>query len=272
MLYWRGHLRATEVQDYLGVSERTARSLISNWRKFDEILPHYRPTTERRLVPTQGFDPGPEVTDPNIMLSLLMAEKYFPGNPFSTISLPDGGHDLSVTAPKQSKAFRELLAACLDRHAVWLFYAAKSGRQEFVFHPSALVRSRGRYHLRGYRSEGYRTDGRSLEPRFIDIVPTRAIESQRRERIQLVGLDEDVDWNTIENRQYSLSSELSEKERICYEFEYGIAESGILKVVRRRALIHYVEEELSERRCWRRDGTSVRVWEINNQCLDKVES
>ena len=34
MLYWRGHLRAREVQDYLGVSERTARSLIDRWWVF----------------------------------------------------------------------------------------------------------------------------------------------------------------------------------------------------------------------------------------------
>ncbi len=264
MLYWRGHLRATEVQDYLGVSERTARGMISYWRKYDGILPPYRTTIERCLVPIQGFDPGPDVTDPNIILTLLMTEKHFPGNPFATISLPNGGHDLSVTAPVQSKALRELLAACLDRHAVWLFYAAKAGRQEFTFHPSALVRSRGRYHLRGYRSGGYRTDGRSLEPRFIDIVPTRAIESKRRKSMKFVGLADDEDWNTIENRQYTLSSELSEKERICYELEYGIVDSGVLKIVQRRALIHYVEEELSERRCWRRDGTSVPVWKVND--------
>ena len=263
MLYWRGHLKATEVQDYLGVSERSARSLISNWREIDGILPPYRPTKERRLVPSQEFAPGSDVTDPNIILSLLTADKHFPGNPFATVSLPNGGHDLSVTAPIRSKAFRELLAACLDHHPVWLFYAAKTGRQEFVFHPSALIRSRGRYHLRGYRSVGLSTDGHILEPRFIDIVPTRAIESQRREGIQFVGLEEDIDWNTIESRQYSLNTKLSEKERICYEIEYSIADSGILKVMQRRALIHYIEEELAERRCWRRDGTSVRIWEIS---------
>ena len=34
-----------------------------------------------------------------------------------------------------------------------------------------------------------------------------------------------------------------------------------LKVKKRRALMPYVLQELSERRCWRRDGTSVRIWE-----------
>ena len=38
MLYWRRYLRAQEVQDFLGVSERTARSLIRGWR-IDGIFP-----------------------------------------------------------------------------------------------------------------------------------------------------------------------------------------------------------------------------------------
>ena len=261
MLYWRGHLKAKEVQDFLGVSERTARSLISKWRRFDAILPLYRPGAERRLVPTEEFDPGPAVTDPNVALSLLLVADHLPGNPFASVSPLGGGHDIAISAPIRSRASRELLAACLDRHPVWLFYAAKTGRQEFVFHPSALIRSRGRYHLRGYRSEGRRAAGRSLDSRYIDIVPARTIESRRTEQIPFIGLEDDIDWHTFEKRRFLLSSELSEEERLCYEHEYGIADSGVLKVEQRRALMHYVLEELSERRCWRRDGTSVPIWE-----------
>ena len=261
MLYWRGHLKAKEIQDFLGVSERTARSLISKWRRFDAILPLYRPGAERRLVPTEEFDPGPAVTDPNVALSLLLVADHLPGNPFASVSPLGGGHDLAISAPIRSRASRELLAACLDRHPVWLFYAAKTGRQEFVFHPSALIRSRGRYHLRGYRSEGRRATGRSLDSRYIDIVPARTIESRRTEQIPFIGLENDIDWHTFEKRRFLLSSELSEEERLCYEHEYGIADSGVLKVEQRRALMHYVLEELSERRCWHRDGTSVPIWE-----------
>ena len=54
--------------------------------------------------------------------------------------------------------------------------------------------------------------------------------------------------------------ELSEDERLCYEHEYGIADSGVLEVTRRRALMTYVEQELFERRCWRRNGESVPIW------------
>ena len=64
-----------------------------------------------------------------------------------------------------------------------------------------------------------------------------------------------------ESPRLFLCAELSEEERLCYEHEYGIADSGVLKVEQRRALMHYVLEELSERRCWRRDGTSVPIWE-----------
>ena len=63
MLFWRGHLRAKDIQDFLGVSERTARSLISDWRA-EGLLPRYKPSAERRLVPMEKFDPGPSVTDP----------------------------------------------------------------------------------------------------------------------------------------------------------------------------------------------------------------
>ena len=79
MLYWRGHLRAKEVQDFLGVSERTARGLIADWRRFDAILPRYRPGAERCLVPPEEFDPGLAVTDPNVALSLLLVADRFPG-------------------------------------------------------------------------------------------------------------------------------------------------------------------------------------------------
>lgn len=260
MLYWRGHLRAKEVQDFLGVSERTARSLISEWRRFDAILPRYRPSAKRCLVPTEEFDPGPAVTDPNVALSLLLVADRLPGNPFSPVAPLNGGHDLAISAPIPSRAFREMLAACLDRQSVWVSYAAKTGRQEFVFHPAALIRSRGRYHLRGYRTEGRDAVGLPLDHRYVDVVPTRAIESRRAEHIPFVGLEDDIDWHTFEERRLFLSSTLSEEERLCYEHEYGIADSGVLKVKQRRALMPYVLQELSERQCWRRDGTAVPVW------------
>ena len=261
MLYWRGHLRAKEVQEFLGVSERTARGLIHGWRRFDGILPPYRPSAERRLVPTEDFDPSPAVTNPNTALSLLLVADLLPGNPFSPVAPLDGGHDLAISAPKPSRSTREVLAACLDRQAVWLIYAAKSGCQEFVFHPSALIRSRGRYHLRGYRTEGRDVTGRQIDHRYVDLVPARTIEARCAEQIPFIGLEDDIDWHTFEERQFVLSAELSEQERLCYEHEYGIADSGVLKVKQRRALLSYVLQEFSERRCWRRDGTSVQIWD-----------
>ena len=260
MLYWRGHLRAKEVQDFLGVCERTARSLIADWRRFDAILPRYRPGAERCLVPPEKFDPGPAVTDPNVALSLLLVADRFPGNPFSLVA--PLGHDLAISAPISSKATREVLAAYLDRHAVWLIYAAKNGRQEFVFHPASLVRSRGRYHLRGYRTDGRDAVGLSLDHRYVDLVPARTIEAWRAEQISFIGLENDTDWHRFEERQFVLSAALSGEERICYEHEYGIATSGVLKINQRRALMPYVLQELSERRCWRRGGTSVPIWMV----------
>lgn len=260
MLYWRGHLQAKEVQDYLGVCERTARSLIANWRS-DGILPRYRHGATRRLVPAEDFDPGPPVTDPNVALSLLLVADRSTGNPFGPVALAGGGHDLAFSTRVASRATREIVAACLERKAVWLLYAAKPGRQEFVFHPSALVRSRGRYHLRGYRAEGRDGVGRRLDDRYVDVVPTRSIESRRVDETVFIGLDNDTEWNTIESYHFVLSSDLSPEERLCYEHEYGIAETGFLKITHRRALLVYVVQELSERRCWRRDGTSVPIWE-----------
>ncbi len=261
MLYWRGHLRAREVQDFLGVSERTARSLIARWRRFDAMLPLYQPGAERHLIPSEEFDPSSAVTDPNIALSLLMVADHLPGNPFTWAVPHGGGHDVMTSYPIQSKAFHAVLAAYIDRQPIRLLYAVQEGYQEFVFHPAALIRSRGRYHLRGYRSEGRSATGRSLDPRYIDIVPARTIESRRTEQIPFIGLEDDTDWNTFEERRFYLSSELSGAERLCYEHEYSVADSGVLKVEQRRALMHYVLEELSERRCWRRDGTSVPIWE-----------
>ena len=259
MLYWRRHLRAKEVQDFLGVSERTARSMIAGWR-LDGILPRYRPVGARRhLVPSEVFDPGSAVTDPNVALSLLLVADHLPGNPFSPVTPLGGGHDLALSAPIPSRSIREVVAACLDRQPVWLLYAAKAGRQEFVFHPSALVRSRGRYHLRGFRAEGRDAVG-ALDDRFVDVVPARAVEAWLTEAMPFVGLHDDIDWHTFEERQFVLSSDLSEDERLCYEHEYGIAESGVLKVKQRRALMPYVLQELSERRCWRTGGTSMPIW------------
>ena len=261
MLFWRGHLRAKEIQDFLGVSERTARSLISDWRDAG-ILPRYRHSSERCLVPDDEFDPGPSVTDPNVAFSLLIVADLFPGNPFSSTALLKGGHDLSISAPIASARIREVLAACLDRQAVRLIYASKTGSQEFVFHPSALIRSRGRYHLRGYRTDGRDALGNRLNNRYVDVLPARAIESWRAEETRFVGLEDDTDWHTFEERQFVLSNDLSEEERRCYEHEYNIVDDDQLKVKKRRALMPYVLQELSEHRCWRRDGSSVRIWEV----------
>ena len=260
MLYWRRHLRAREVQAYLGVSERTARSVIAGWRRVDGILPRYRPGAVRCLVPMEDFDPGPAVTDPNIALSLLLMADHSPGNPFAPVAPPGGGHDLALSARVPSRATREVLAACMDRQAVWLLYAAKTGRQEFVFHPSALIRSRGRYHVRGYRVDGRDAAGRRLDNRYVDVVPARSIEGIRADRTVFIGLDDDIDWRAFETHRFALSPELSSAERLCYEHEYGIAETGFLEITARRALMAYKVQELSERRCWRRDGTSVPIW------------
>ena len=262
MLYWRGHLRAREVQEYLGVSERTARSVIAGWRRVDGILPRYRPGAERCLVPTEEFDPGPAVTDTNVALLLLLIADRSPGNPFGPVAPAEGGHDLVLSAPVPSRATRTVLAACMDRKAVWLLYAAKTGRQEFVFHPSALIRSRGRYHLRGYRADGRAAAGRKLDDRYVDVVPARSIEGIRTDGMSFIGLDDDDDWHTFVTREFVLSSELSPEERLCYEHEYGIAETGVLERTNRLALMAYVVQELSERRCWRQDGTSVPVWGV----------
>ena len=259
MLYWRRHLRAKEVQEFLGVSDRTARSLIQGWR-IDGMLPPYRAADGRYLVPASDFEPSEVVADPNEALSLLLAADRLPGNPFSMVALPGSGHDLALSAPIASPAIRSVVAACLDHQPVWLLYAAKPGRQEFVFHPSALIRARGRYHLRGFRSDGQDRAGRPLNDRFVDVVPARAIEARPTEDVNFVGLDNDGEWRTFETREFVLSPALSEDERLCYEHEYGIADSGALQVTQRRALMPFVLQELSERRCWRTDGSSVAVW------------
>ena len=259
MLYWRRHLRAKEVQNFVGVSERTARSLIRGWR-IDGILPPYRAAHGRRLVPARDFKPSAEVTDPNVALSLLLVADRLPGNPFSMVAPPGGGHDLALSAPVASRAIRNVVAACLDREPVWLLYAAKTGRQEFIFHPSALIRDRGRYHLRGFRSDGQDSAGMRLDDRFVDVVPARAIEARPAKDAAFVGLEGDTEWQTFETRDFVLSSALSEDERLCYEHEYNIADSGVLNVTYRRALIPFVLQELRERRCWRTDGSWAYVW------------
>ena len=263
MLFWRGHLRAREIQDFLGVSERTARSLISDWRDAG-ILPRYRPGAERCLVPVEEFDPGPSVTDPNTALFLLLTADCLPGNPFSMTAPHGGGHDLSLSASTRSRSVRVILAACLERQAVSLIYAAKTGRQDFVFCPSAVVRSRGRYHLRGYRAEGRDALGNRLDDRYVDVVPARAFEAWPTGDFPFVDLEDDSDWHTFEKRTFLLWPGLSQEERLCYEHEYGIANTGKLLVLTRQALMPYVVQELSERRCWRSDGTSVPIWDTRD--------
>ena len=263
MLFWRGRLQAREVQEFAGVSERTARNLLSEWR-IGGILPPYSPSAERCLIPVEDFDPGSFTTDPVIAFSLLLAANHLPGNPFALYALPGGGHDLALTAAVPSGPIREFIAACLDRETVSLIYAAKTGRQEFVFSPSALVRSRGRYHLRGHRADGRDAFGERLHDRYVDVVPARAIEARRTTEAPFVGLENDDDWHAFEKRRFVLSPDLSEEERLCYEYEYGISETDKLRVRKRRALMPYVLQELSERRCWRRDGTSVPIWETGD--------
>ena len=262
MLYWRGHLRANDLQEFLGVSERTARGLLADWRA-EGRLPRYEANAARRLVPFEGFDPGPPVTDSNTAFALLLDADSVPGNPFSTTVLPGGGHDLSISAKIPPGPTREILAACLERRAVCLIYAAKSGLQEFAFHPAAAVRARGRYHLRGYRAEGRDAWGAPLDARYVDVVPARAVEAWAAADEHFVDLEDDGDWHAFDTLRFVLSPELTEDERVSYEHEYGIADIGELAVEQRRALMPYVRQELMERRCWRRDGTSVPIWKAN---------
>lgn len=266
MLYWRGFLRARDVQGFLGVSKRTAHGLLQDWRA-EGLLPPYRANAARRVVPFDGFDPGDPVTDPNAAFSLLLdaaGRRGNPGNPFSETAPPGGGHDLSLSAKIPPGPTRAIIAACLDRRPVRLIYAAKDGRHEFTFHPAAIVRARGRYHMRGYRAAGRGADGARLDPRYVDVVPARAVEAEpAADDAEFVDLSGDADWRAFDATRFVLSSSLSEDERLCYEHEYGIAETGTLEVRQRRALMPYVREELAERRCWRRDGSSVPIWDSN---------
>lgn len=261
MLFWRGSLTARDVQEFLGVSERTARSLVGDWRA-EGLLPLYKPDAQRRLVPREDFTPDRHVTNPSIALALLLTADSLPGNPFSSVAPTEHGHDLSLTAAIPLGPVREIIGAYLAREAVSLVYAAKTGVQELVFSPSAVVRSRGRYHLRGYRADGRDALGRRLDERYVDVVPARAFEAERTTNAPFVGLEGDDDWHVFEKRRIVLSPELSAEERLCYEHEYGIAETGELRVRQRRALMPYVIQELAERRCWRRDGSSVQIWNV----------
>ena len=101
-----------------------------------------------------------------------------------------------------------------------------------------------------------------LDERYVDVVPARAIEARRATQATFVGLEADDDWNTFDEYRLVLSSELTEEETLCYEHEYGMFDVGVLNLKQRRAMMPYVLQELFERRCWRRDGTSVRIWEI----------
>ena len=118
-----------------------------------------------------------------------------------------------------------------------------------------------------YRTEGRDAVGLSLDRCYVDLVPARTVEAWRAEQTSFIGLEDDIDWHKFEERQFVLSAELSGEERICYEHEYGIATSGVLKVNQRRALMPYVLQELSERRCWRRDGTSAPIWVVMDPCV-----
>ena len=248
--------------DFLGVSERTARALFQNWRA-DGLLPRYTENPRQGIKPTAGFNPCASVTDFNITLALLLIAEDSPGNPFSSTALPEGGHDLTVlphSAPRPLKPARKIIAGCLNRQAVNLIYAAKTGRQEFIFSASALIRARGRYHLRGYRANGRDALGKPLPDRFVDVVPARVTEAWQEREVPFIGAEGDTAWHAFEQCRFTLSPELSEDERICYENEYGITDRDNLEVKERRALMPYVMQELAERRCWRRDGTWVRVW------------
>ena len=262
MLFWRQRLQARDLMDFLGVSERAARALLQDWRT-DALLPRYTANRRQGIKPADGFNPGGGAADFNLTLTLLLLADDFPGNPFSSTALPEGGHDLAVlprSPPRPLKAAREMIAGCLNRQAVRLIYAAKTGRQEFIFSASALIRARGRYHLRGYRANGQDTRGEPLPDRFVDIVPARVVDAWRTTGVPFIGAEGDTAWHAFEQYRFTLSPELSEDERLCYENEYGMTDRDCLEVKERRALMPYVLQELAERRCWRRDGTWVRIW------------
>ena len=263
MLYWRGSMRAVDVEEYLGISKRTAHTLISRWRE-KGILPRFRPGHMRYLVPTEDYSPPVEVQDASITFALLLAANHFPANPFSLSAPPAGGHDLSLSAKIRTNALRAIVEACLKREPITLIYLSKKHKQEMVFSPSALVRARGRYHFRGYRANGRDLLGRPLEDRYVDIVPARAVDAWFDPESKFVGLENDRDWHEYEKQNFFLSSELTVEETLCYEHEYGISELGVLKVHNRRALITYIRQELLERLCWRRDGTYIKIWSQNS--------
>lgn len=261
MLYWNGEMRASDIMDYLGVSERTARQRVSDWRHGNAILPDFRPGSMRSLTPIDEFTPSTEVMDPRITLALLMTADYFPANPFSSYPPVDGAYDLSLSAVKtRTETLRLIVKACIRHEAVFLIYLAKSGIQEFVFSPSALVRARGRYHLRGYRSNGQDSLYNKLEDRYVDVVLSRAIDAQLDSEFKFIDLGSDHDWHKYEQYQFALSPNLTKEETLCYEHEYGISDQRFLRVKERRALMPYICQELFQRLCWRQDGTSVKIW------------
>jgi hypothetical protein len=156
-----------------------------------------------------------------------------------------------VENEREANNFRALYAAAARRSAVHLSYAAKSGRQEIMFSPHALVRTTSRPHFRGYASYGPGSVGQ-----YIDVIPGRVVDTQPGLTKDYVGAHDDVDWYRRVAVEATLNPDLPDEVAASLRQEYAFADR--LRIQRlRAATAPYVCEWLKRRRLY---GLGVTLW------------
>ena len=89
MLFWRKSMRAVDLAEYLGVSERTARSLIQEWR-VEGLLPAYTKYPRGGIKPDPDFNPGPPANDFEYHIRAALDRQGFCRKPFFICSAFQG--------------------------------------------------------------------------------------------------------------------------------------------------------------------------------------
>jgi hypothetical protein len=170
-----------------------------------------------------------------------------------------------ATAACDPDIFRDLYRAMVNREAVSIDYRAKSGPMLMWFSPHSLVETSSRLHFRGNVSWIGRGDPDAPREAYSyrDIVPSRIALTQGFDADAYISSDGDLEWNTLEDLVFLLSSELPEPlhETIIQEWGTDLRKTSdgfILTLPAiRRAMAQYVRDALN----WRAfQGEIFRIW------------
>jgi len=234
-LYWDGTLNRDDLMRAFGVSANQASADLSQLRERHGEAIAYN-TVLKRYEPREGF--APQTVSAAALLNelRLIAEGQLDAEAGTLAAPPALAIAEAPTRSVDPAVLRAVLAAIRERTVLEADYVSfqRPGVLRRRLSPHALVFDGFRWHVRAHDTR---------DEQFKDFVIARLAEPARIDA-PATPAEEDADWLSRVTLHLAPHPQLSEHQKAVTVRDYGMDESGTLRLVVRKAVAFYARKRL----------------------------